>query len=135
MLTKTTELKIYGLLMFYFGILDLAYLAMDIQEVNTLLTGYSHAVTIGVYVFFVVCILITLAKFWMGRQALRYAKGVGKGSSHIKLAKIGIVFGILVVVSDMFAAFNDTASITEAVSSLVNLFIYYFYYSTAKACL
>lgn len=135
MITKTKELKIYGFLMIFFGLLDIAYLAMDIGDVKPLLEDYSSAVAIGVYVFFAVCLLITLAKFWMGRQALRYAKGVGKGTSHIKLAKIGIVFGVLVLVSDGIAYFNGTASSSEAVSTITSLIVMVSYYQAAKACL
>lgn len=135
MITKTKELKIYGILMIFFGLLDIAYLAMDISDVKPLLEDYSTAVTIGVYVFFAVCLLITLAKFWMGRQALCYAKGTGKGTSHIKLAKIGIVFGILVLVSDGIAYLNGTASSSEAVSTITSLIVMVSYYQAAKACL
>ena len=135
MITKTKELKIYGILMIFFGFLDIAYLAMDIGDVKPLLEDYSTAVTIGVYVFFAVCLLITLAKFWMGRQALCYAKGTGKGTSHIKLAKIGIIFGILVLVSDGLAIFNGTASYSEAISTITSLIVMHSYYKAAKACL
>ena len=134
-MTKKTELKIYGFLMIFFGLLDIAYMVMDIREVAPLLGSYSAAVTIGVHAFFALCALLTLAKFWMGRQALCYVKGTGKGSSHIKLAKIAIVLGVLVLISDVIAAFNGTASIAEAISSLLNLIIYHSYYSAAKACL
>lgn len=132
---KTKELKIYGYLMFFFGLVDIAYLAMDIQEVKALLADYSTAVAIGVYVFFGVCALITLAKFWMGRQALCYAKGTGKGTSHIKLAKIAIIVGILVLVSDVIAIFNGTASYSEALSTITSLIVMHSYYTAAKACL
>ena len=135
MMTKTKELKIYGYLMFFFGLLDIAYLVLDIQEAKALLADYSTAVAIGVYVFFGVCALITLAKFWMGRQALCYAKGTGKGTSHIKLAKIGIAFGILVLVSDGIAIFNGTGSYSEALSTITSLIVMHSYYTAAKACL
>lgn len=135
MITKTKELKIYGYLMFFFGILDLASLALDLAEIEALLADYSKAVAIFTYVFLALCLLITLAKFWMGRQALRYAKGVGKGTSHIRLAKIGIAFGVLVVVSDVFAIINGTASYYEAASSITSLIVMYSYYAAAKACL
>lgn len=134
-MSKTKELKIYGYLMFFFGLVDIAYLAMDIQEVKALLADYSTAVAIGVYVFFGVCALITLAKFWMGRQALCYAKGTGKGTSHIKLAKIAIIVGILVLVSDVIAIFNGTASYSEALSTITSLIVMHSYYTAAKACL
>lgn len=134
-MTKMKELKIYGYLMFFFGLLDIGYLIMDIQEINALLPGYSKAVSIGVYMFLGVCALITLAKFWMGRQALCYAKGTGKGTSHIKLAKIGIIFGILVLVSDGLAIFNGTASYSEAISTITSLIVMHSYYTAAKACL
>lgn len=134
-MTKLKELKIYGYLMFIFGLLDIAYLILDIQEINALLADYSKAVAIGVYAFFGVCALITLAKFWMGRQALCYAKGIGKGTSHIKLAKIGIIIGILVLVSDGIAIFNGTASYSEAISSITSLIVMHSYYTAAKACL
>lgn len=134
-MSKTKELKIYGYLMFFFGLLDIAYLVLDIQEVNALLADYSNAVAIFVYVFFAVCALITLAKFWMGRQALCYAKGTGKGTSHIKLAKIGIAFGVLVLVSDGIAIFNGTASYSEALSTITSLIVMHSYYTAAKACL
>ena len=61
-----TELKIYGILMIYSGVLDIAYWAMDIRDVNTLPGGYSTSVAIGVYVYFAVCALMTLATFRMG---------------------------------------------------------------------
>lgn len=134
-MTKEKELKIYGYVMFVFGLVDIAYLALDISEVSTLLEGYSSAVAIGVYVFFAVCALIALAKFWMGRQALCYAKGTGKGTSHIKLAKIGIAFGILVLISDGIAIFNGTASYSEAISTVTSLIVMYSYYTAAKSLL
>ena len=134
-MTKMKELKIYGYLMFVFGLLDIAYLIMDIQEINTLLADYSKVVTIGVYVFFGICALITLAKFWMGRQALCYAKGTGKGTSHITLAKIGIIFGILILISDALAIFNGTGSYSEAISTITSLIVMHSYYTAAKACL
>ena len=135
MITKTKELKIYGYLMIFFGILDLAYLSLDIAEINAVLRDYSKTVVIFTYAFLALCLLITMAKFWMGRQALRYAKGVGKGTSHILLSKIGIVFGVLVLVSDIFAIINGTASYSEAVSTTTSLIVMYSYYKAAKACL
>lgn len=42
------ELKIYGILMKYSGVLDIAYFAMDIRDVNTLPGGYSTPVAICV---------------------------------------------------------------------------------------
>lgn len=135
MITKTKELKIYGYLMIFFGILDLAYLAIDISEISTLLGDYSKAIVIFTYAFLGLCLLITLAKFWMGRQALCYAKGTGKGTSHIKLAKIGIAFGVLVLVSDAVGYLNGTASYSEAVSTITSLIVMHSYYKAAKACL
>lgn len=134
-MTKMKELKIYGYLMFFFGLVDIAYLIMDIRGIHTLLAGYSKAVVIGVHVFFGLCALITLTKFWMGRQALCYAKGTGKGTSHITLAKIGIIFGILVLVSDGLAIFNGTGSYSEAISTITSLIVMHSYYTAAKACL
>lgn len=135
MITKTKELKIYGYLMFFFGLLDLAYLSLDIGDINTLLAEQSKAVAIFVYVFLGLCLLITLAKFWMGRQALRYAKGVGKGTSHILLAKIGIAFGVLMVLIDAINYFTGSADISEAASSGASLVVMISYYQAAKACL
>lgn len=134
-MAKTKELKIYGYLMFFLGLVDIAYLALDIREINALAEGYSNAVIIGVYAFFAVCALITLAKFWMGRQALCYAKGTGKGTSHITLAKIGIILGIVVLVSDVIAIFNGTASVSEALSTATSLIVMHGYYTAAKSCL
>ena len=135
MITKTKELKIYGYLMFFFGLLDLAYLSLDIGDIHTLLAEQSKAVAIFVYVFLGLCLLITLAKFWMGRQALRYAKGVGKGTSHILLAKVGIAFGVLMVLSDAISYFTGSADISEAASSGASLVVMISYYQAAKACL
>ena len=135
MITKSKELKIYGIVLILFGIIDLVYLYMDILDVSSLLGNQSKAVVICVYAFFALCFLITLAKFWMGRQALYYAKGTGKGTSHILLAKIGIVSSILILLSDGVACFNGTASIVEVCSSIVSLSIIYSYYKAAKACL
>ena len=135
MFKKENELKIYGYLMFFLGVIDIAYMAIDIREVNTLLEGYSQAVAIGVYAFFAVCALITLAKFWMGHQALQYAKGTGKGTSHIKLAKIGMAVTILVLVSDAFAIYQGTADISEILSTSTSLIVMHSYYTAAKACL
>ena len=135
MITKTTELKIYGYLMIFFGIIDLAYMALDVSEMNGMLGDYSKAVAIFIYVFFGLCLLITLAKFWMGRQALRYAKGVGKGTSHILLAKIGIAFDVLMVLSDAINYFNGSADISELASSGASLVVMISYYQAAKACL
>ena len=42
------ELKIYGILMKYSGVLDITYFAMDIRDVNTLPGGYSTPVAICV---------------------------------------------------------------------------------------
>lgn len=135
MITKTKELKLYGYLMIFLGLLDIVYLLMDIQEIKTLLEGYSTAVIIVVSVILAVCGLITLAKFWMGRQALCYAKGTGKGTSHIKLAKIGVIFSILILVFDAIAIFSGTASYFDAISTIVDLIVIHSYYTTAKACL
>jgi hypothetical protein len=135
MITKTTELKIYGYLMIFFGIIDLAYMALDVSEMNGLLGDYSKAVAIFIYVFFGLCLLITLAKFWMGRQALRYAKGVGKGTSHILLAKIGIAFGILALLNDVIKLFTGTGDMTEVASSGASLVVMISYYQAAKAFL
>lgn len=135
MITKTKELKIYGYLMFFFGLLDLAYLSLDLGNISTLLAEQSKAVAIFVYVFLALCLLITLAKFWMGRQALRYAKGVGKGTSHILLAKIGIAFDVLMVLSDAINYFNGSADISELASSGASLAVMISYYQAAKACL
>ena len=111
-------------------LLIIAYLIMDIQEINTLLADYSKVVTIGVYVFFGICALITLAKFWMGRQVL-----CSKGTSHIKLAKIVIIWGISVLVSDGLAIFNGIASYSEAISTITILIVMHSYFTTTKACL
>ena len=135
MITKTKELKIYGYLMFFFGLLDLAYLSLDLGNMSTLLAEQSKAVAIFVYVFLALCLLITLAKFWMGRQALRYAKGVGKGTSHILLAKIGIFFSVLLVLNDVVVLFVASGDITEAASSVASLVVILSYYQAAKACL
>lgn len=54
--------------MSYSGVPDIAYLAMDIHDANTLLRDYSTAVTMGVYVFFAVYALMTPAKFWMAAR-------------------------------------------------------------------
>lgn len=134
-MTKKTELKLYGYLMFFFGVIDVLYLVMDIRETTSLLADYSNAVEIFVYVFFGLCALITLSKFWMGRQALCYVKGVGKGTSHILLAKIGIFFTILVLASDAIAYFNGTSSIFECISTVTSLMVVHGYYTAAKACL
>ena len=135
MITKATELKIYGYLMYFFGILDLAYWALDVSEVSGLLGDYSKAVSIFTYVFLTLGLLITLAKFWMGRQALCYAKGVGKGTSHILLAKIGIFFSVLLVLNDVVVLFVASGDITEAISSVAGLVVILSYYQAAKACL
>lgn len=131
-MTKTKILQIYGYLMIFFGVLDLVYLAMDASEVNSLLGNYSEAVAIFTYVFFGLCVLITLAKFWMGRQALRYAKGVGKGTSHILLAKIGIAFGVLAVASDVVKLIGSSGDISEVASSCTSLAVMIGYYQAAK---
>ena len=135
MFTKEKELKIYGYLMIFFGVLDIGYLALDISEVKPLLSDYSTAVAIVTYVFFGVCALITLAKFWMGRQALCYAKGTGKGTSHIRLAKIAMVFTVLFLATDVFAWINGTATISEALSTATTLIVIHSYYKAAKAFL
>lgn len=135
MITKTKELKIYGYLMIFFGFLDLASIALDISEVSGLLANYSEEITIFTFVFYGMDLLISPAKFWMGRQALCYAKGVGKGTSHILLAKIGIALMSLALVNDVVELFIGIGAITEAASSAVALIIIVSYYQAAKACL
>ena len=72
-----TELKIYGILMIYSGVLDIAYFAMDIRDVNTLPGGYSTAVAICVRILRSVC-TDDPGKILDGRQAQCCAKGTGK---------------------------------------------------------
>ena len=134
-MTKIKELKIYGYLMIFFGVLDLLYMLLDISEINADAGNYPSIVVTFAYIFLGVCMLMTLAKFWMGRQALCYAKGKGKGTSHILLAKIGIVFCILALVVDGYAFFNGTSSITELCSTGASLMVMCSYYQAAKACL
>ena len=134
-MTKTKALKICGFVLLFLGALDLVYLLIDISDLPSLLEGQSKAVTVFAYVFIGLCVLIAMAKFWMCRQALYYAKGNGKGTSHILLAKIGITFCVIALVSDVFAIFNGTASFDEALSSIFSPIVMYSYYKAAKACL
>ena len=135
MITPTKVLKIYGILMLYFAILDCAYILMDVMDNSYLLGDHSTAVDIFSLIILALGVLITLAKFWLGRQALCYAKGIGKGTSHILLIKIGIAFGILVLVNDIVEVFIGTGPYREVISSIVCLIVMYSYYKAAKACL
>jgi hypothetical protein len=135
MIAKTIELKFYGYLTIFFGIIDLLNMALDVSEINGLMAASSQADTIFTYVTFGLSLLIMLAKLWMGRQALCYAKGVGKGTSHILLAKIGIGFGVLMLLNDVVELFIGIGDITEVASSVVYMVIIISYYQAAKACL
>ena len=129
MITKTTELKLYGILMIFFGILDCVHILMNVLETH------STEVTAFTYIILALGVLIALAKFWLGRQALCYANGNGKGTSHILLIKIGIAFVAFSLVNDVVEAFLGIASFMEAISTIVSLIIMYSYYKAAKACL
>lgn len=129
MIRKTTELKIYGILMIFFCILDCVHI------VRNLLETHSTEVTAFTYVILALRVLIALAKFWLGRQALCYANGNGKGTSHILLIKIGIAFVALLLVNDVVEAFLGIASFMEVISTIVSLTVMYSYYKAAKACL
>ena len=134
-MSKHKELKIYGFAMILLGLVDVGFLTLDICEVNALAGNYPAVVVFFTYIFFALCALLALAKFWMGRQALCYAKGTGKGTSHVLLAKIGFVLSILVVASDAYAMISGTATSSELYSGIASLIFMYSYYKAAKACL
>ena len=49
MITKTIELKYYGYLTIFFGIIDLLNMALDVSEINGLMAASSQADTIFTY--------------------------------------------------------------------------------------
>lgn len=132
MFTKTNKLKIYGFLMYFFGFHDLTHILTKAMKRNAL-TGDSF--DIFTYVFLGLSLLIALAKVWLGRQALCYAKGNGKGTSHILLIRVGIAFGVLALVNDVVELFIGIGAFSEVLSTIVSLIVMYSYYRAAKACL
>ena len=134
-MTKTKELKLYGIALFILGFIDIGYGILNIREVAPLLVNESTAVAVLTYAIVSISFLLALAKFWMGRQALCYAKGTGKGTSHITLAKIGIVFCTLGLVIYIISAIRGTASNTDIAGDIASLMVMCSYYKTAKECL
>ena len=135
MITKKKELKIYGWVMFFLGFIDLGYVLLEIGEVGTYTAGQSAAVVAFLYAFIALGVLLALIKFWLGRQALRYAKGTGTGTSHILLSKIGLVICMLVVISDTIAVLKGTASPSDTYGNIASLILMISYHKTAKECL
>ena len=134
MIIKTKELKIYGWLMFFFGFLDLVSLGLNIFGGDQQ-TGDIGLDKVFFILFVAVGLFIAMAKFWLGRQALCYARGTGKGTSHIVLVKIGMVFGVLSLVNDCVSAFVGADPVSEIFSSAASLIVMISYYQAAKACL
>lgn len=131
-------LKIYGSLLILLAVLDSAKLVLEFvgDEIAESIAALGNAGVVLTVVFTVVSVGIILARLWMGIQALRYAKGTGKGTSHITLAKIArVVLVILLVMRIIGWISGEPIDKTDVASELVSLGVIWGYLSAAKACL
>lgn len=134
-MSKNREMKIYGYVMIVLGIVDLGFLMLNISNAKTLLATQTPGISIAVYGILGLFLLIALAKIWMGRQGLCYAKGTGKGTSHITLSKIGMVFCAIVLVLDCVELISGNGFNSDAISNMTSLIIMYSYHKCAKEML
>ena len=132
-ISKQKELKIYGWLMIVLAALDVARMVISAVFSDSSLLEEPGAKFVLIAMVVVTGIAV-LAKLWMGRQALTYAKGVGKGTSHILLAKIGLVIYIVLSLAGAYQLFTGDGW-DSLVSALASLIVVHSYLRAAKACL
>lgn len=77
--------------------------------------------------------VIVLAELIMGFKGIAYANGSGKGTLHITIAKIAVVFIALGLVIDIFGLVTKTGGVSELIISLIDLVFVFGYIKEAKA--
>ena len=129
-MTQTKVLKIYGITMFVLAAVDIA--TMIVNSMGASMVGFA---AIMAFVVIGVALLTAAAKCWMGYQALCYAKGTGKGTSHILIAKICLIFGIVNLVFALLGVVTGNGSFDQVIGAATNVALLFFYRKTAQECL
>lgn len=121
-----------------FKFASIALLFLGVLDAIQILTGFfedfsfSPVALIVAIVTFAIVAAIALAKIYMGAMGLKYCKGAGKGTLHIKLAKIGIILTIISGVISLLDMIFGSGSFSALLDDITGFILIEWYYSLAK---
>lgn len=129
------NLKIWSELYIILAILDVvsligAYLAGQFD-----VSSIPKNLQTGVLIFVIsVCIIMILIKLLLGVQGLRQVNGTNKGTGHITLAKVTLIFLVLILIGSVVEVIKavNTRTITDLSSNLFSFIVIFEYIKYAK---
>lgn len=135
--TAQMQLKLYGWLFIVLAVLDVAMMVLELvgTGVSALLGELGVGAVIFMVALFALTLVVTLIKFWMGLQGVRYGNGNGKGKSHITFAKIAVWLFVIFVAMGVADVITGSGSIGDVIPDVVSLILVWFYMKAAKECL
>lgn len=78
-------------------------------------------------------VIIVLAELFLGIKGLNEVKGKGKGTGHITLAKVVLVFYVIGTIFGIIDFINTKQDIVSILTSIGSTLIIYLYIRSAKA--
>lgn len=127
-MTPQKEFKIASIVLLFLGVVDIPLIAIGWFGADSPAFEFNAFL---IAIFAITC-AITLAKLYMGIMGLKYCKGTGKGTLHIKLAKIGVILAVLAAVITVMDLISGTGSIETLISDACDIYVIYWYFNLAK---
>ena len=126
------EFKIACFTLLFLGVLDILSILVGYFENGKLTAGLTVAESVVVFLFLGINVLIMLAKIYMGVAGLKYCNGTGKGKLHITLAKIGLVFCVIVAVTSLIDIVTGAAAVETIFGEITSITVMYWYLTLAQ---
>lgn len=129
------DLTIFSKLFICLGALDLISIVTnyfmgvyDPKNVPDVSLDVAKAIMITAIV---IAVIASLVKFYLGFKGLNQAKGTGKGTSHITISKILLVFFVIIFAVGAYGLIKDSSTWLSVLSDLASIIILFTYISSA----